>query len=94
MLLRRRRGPGLVRMAATTAVVAGTAGAVSHHQQQKYANQAEAQQAEAQAAEPQAAPAAAEDPTMAELQRLATLHTSGVLTDEEFTAAKAKILGI
>ena len=38
----RRRGPGLVRMAATTAVVAGTAGAVSHHQQQKYANQAAA----------------------------------------------------
>jgi membrane protease subunit (stomatin/prohibitin family) len=95
MLMRRRRGPGLVRMAATTAVVAGTAGAVSHHQQQKYANQAEAQQAEAQAAQPEAAPAAAaEDPTMAELQRLATLHTSGVLTDEEFTAAKAKILGI
>jgi hypothetical protein len=95
MLMRRRRGPGLVRMAATTAVVAGTAGAVSHHQQQKYANQAEAQQAEAQAAAPpEAAPVAAEDPTMAELQRLATLHTSGVLTDEEFTAAKAKILGI
>jgi hypothetical protein len=32
-------------MAATTAVVAGTAGAVSHHQQQKYANQAAEQQA-------------------------------------------------
>ena len=32
----RRRG-GLVRMAATTAVVAGTAGAVRHHQEQKYA---------------------------------------------------------
>ncbi|MGB0091870.1 MAG: SHOCT domain-containing protein, partial [Solirubrobacteraceae bacterium] len=28
-----------------------------------------------------------------ELQRLGDLHTSGVLTDEEFTAAKAKILG-
>jgi multidrug resistance efflux pump len=94
MLLRRRRGPGLVRMAATTAVVAGTAGAVSHHQQQKYANQAQAQEAQAQAAEPQAAPAPAEDPTTAELQRLASLHTSGVLTDEEFTAAKAKVLGI
>ncbi len=44
----RRRGPGLVRMAATTAVVAGTAGAVSHHQQQKYANQAADQQASQQ----------------------------------------------
>jgi hypothetical protein len=40
-----RRGPGLVRVAATTAVVAGTAGAVSHRQQQKYANQAADQQA-------------------------------------------------
>ncbi len=96
-MMRRRRGPGLVRMAAGTAVIAGTAGAVRHHQEQKYASQAQAQEAqqyEAQAAAPQAAPAPAEDPTMAELQRLATLHTSGVLTDEEFTAAKAKVLGI
>ena len=91
----RRRGPGLVRMAAGTAVIAGTAGAVRHHQEQKYAQQADAQAYEqAQAAQAQAAPAAAEDPTMAELQRLATLHSSGVLTDEEFTAAKAKVLGI
>ena len=36
----RRRGPGLVRMAAGTAVIAGTAGAVRHHQEQKYSNQA------------------------------------------------------
>ncbi|MFN8620191.1 MAG: SHOCT domain-containing protein [Chloroflexota bacterium] len=42
-----RRGPGLVRVAATTAVVAGTAGAVSHRQQTKYANQAQAQQSQA-----------------------------------------------
>ena len=34
-----RRGPGLVRAAATTAVVAGTAGAVRHRQDQKYARQ-------------------------------------------------------
>ena len=40
----RRRGPGLMRAAATTAVVAGTAGAVRHHQDQKYANQAAEQQ--------------------------------------------------
>jgi soluble lytic murein transglycosylase-like protein len=40
----RRRG-GLVRAAATTAVVAGTAGAVRHRQDQKYANQAAQQQA-------------------------------------------------
>ena len=96
-MLRRRRGPGLVRMAATTAVVAGTAGAVSHHQQQKYQQQAEAQAYEAQAAAPeaaQAAPAPAEDPTVAELQKLASLHSAGILTDDEFAAAKAKALGI
>ena len=94
----RRRGPGLMRMAAGTAVIAGTAGAVRHHQQQKYQQQAEAQAYEAQAAQPQyveAAPAApAEDPTMVELQKLAQLHSAGILTDEEFAAAKAKALGI
>ena len=49
-----RRGPGLVGMAARTAVVVGTANAVSNKQQQKYANQAAAQQ---EAATEQAAPA-------------------------------------
>jgi hypothetical protein len=85
-------------MAAGTAVIAGTAGAVRHHQEQKYQQQAEAQAYEAQAAQAQyAAPAPAapaEDPTMAELQKLASLHASGILTDEEFAAAKAKALGI
>lgn len=80
---------GLVRMAARTAVVAGTATAVSgrvaHNQQQKYAAQ------EAQAA-PAAAPAA--DDQTAQLQNLANLHAQGILSDEEFTAAKAKVLGI
>ena len=104
-MMMRRRGPGLVRMAAGTAVIAGTAGAVRHHQEQKYANQAAEQQAQqqalyeqgvaeaqAQVAAPQAA-AAATDP-MAEIQKLAQLHAAGALTDEEFAAAKAKILGI
>ncbi len=95
----RRRGPGLVRMAAGTAVIAGTAGAVRHHQEQKYQQQAEAQAYEAQAAQPQYAPPAApaapaEDPQIAELQKLASLHSAGILTDEEFAAAKAKALGI
>jgi hypothetical protein len=97
----RRRGRPLVRMAATTAVVAGTAGAVSHHQQQKYANQAAQQQAEAEAAQAQAAPAPVyeEAPAapagidMEQLKQLGELHTAGVLTDEEFAAAKAKLLG-
>lgn len=42
--------------------------------------------------EPQAAPPAAPDVT-GELKRLADLHAQGVLTDEEFSAAKAKLLG-
>ena len=46
----RRRGRPLMRAAATTAVVAGTAGAVRHHQEQKYANQAAEQQGADQSA--------------------------------------------
>ena len=42
----------------------------------------------------QQAPPAPEDDSTAQLQNLAALHTQGVLTDEEFAAAKAKILGI
>ncbi len=42
-----------------------------------------------------AAPAAPEvDPTTAQLQNLANLHAQGILSDEEFAAAKAKALGI
>lgn len=47
-MMRRRRGMGLIGVAATTAVVAGTAGAVQHKQQQKYANQAAQQQSAAE----------------------------------------------
>jgi hypothetical protein len=42
---------------------------------------------------PASAPAATGD-TTAELERLASLHQSGALTDDEFAAAKAKLLGI
>jgi membrane protease subunit (stomatin/prohibitin family) len=88
---------GLVRMAARTAVVAGTATAVSgrvqRRQYEKYEQQ-DAQQYAAQQAQ-QAPPAAApEEDETTQLQKLAQLHSQGVLTDEEFAAAKAKILGI
>jgi hypothetical protein len=94
----RRRG-GLVRAAATTAVVAGTAGAVRHRQDQRYARQDQeqyeqelaAQQAYAQQA---AAAAPAEPDYAAELQKLADLKAQGILTDEEFEAKKKQILGI
>ena len=92
-----RRGPGLVRAAATTAVVAGTAGAVRHRQEQKYAAQDQAaydQQmaAQQQMAAPQAAPA--EPDYAAELEKLAQLKNQGILSEEEFEAKKKQILGI
>ena len=98
-MMMRRRGRPLVRAAATTAVIAGTAGAVRHHQETKYANQAAEQQAQAEAAyqqdmaAQQAAPAAPAPVDMEQLRQLGELHTAGVLTDEEFAAAKAKLLG-
>ena len=94
---------GLLRMAARTAVVAGTATAVSgrvaHRQNEKWEAQdqyaAEPQQQYAPEPQQQYAPEPpAEDDDTAQLQKLAALHTQGVLTDEEFAAAKAKILGI
>ena len=89
---------GLVRMAARTAVVAGTATAVSGRVQRRQAakyDEQDAQQYAQQAPPPPAAVAApAEDEATAQLQNLAQLHQQGVLTDEEFAAAKAKILGI
>jgi hypothetical protein len=88
-------------MAARTAVVAGTATAVSgrvaRRQAARYGEpspyESEPQQ---YAPEPQqyAPEPPAEDDATAQLQKLAALHTQGVLTDEEFAAAKAKILGL
>jgi hypothetical protein len=86
-------------MAARTAVVAGTATAVSgrvaHRQDQKYAAQEQEQYDQAQAeAAPAAPPPPEQDEQVAKLQELAQLNKQGVLSDEEFTAAKAKVLGI
>jgi hypothetical protein len=83
-----RRRP-VERMAVDTAIVAGTAGAVAGHRANKQQQQAEAQ---APPEAPEEAPPATED-TYAELERLGQLHAEGVLTDEEFAAQKAKILG-
>ncbi len=93
-----RRGPGLVRAAATTAVVAGTAGAVRHRQEQRYAQQ-DQQAYDQQMAAPQASsappPAAPAEPDYAaELEKLAQLKAQGILTEEEFEAKKKQILGI
>lgn len=85
---------GLLRMAARTAVVAGTATAVSGRVQRRQAARWEEQDAQQYAQEPQQASSQPQDDSAAQLQNLAQLHTQGVLTDEEFAAAKAKILGI
>jgi hypothetical protein len=90
-----RRGPGLVRGVARTAVVAGTATAVSgrvaRRQQQRWATE-EQQASEPQAAPPAAAPA--EPEYMAELEQLAKLRDQGILSPEEFEAKKKQILGV
>jgi hypothetical protein len=115
MPLRRMGRPGLIGMAARTAVVAGTAtavsGSVQRHQQAKADQQYEAQQYEAQqqqaqmdaaaqqavaqqqAPAPAAAPAAGGTDLVAELQKLGALRDQGILSDDEFAAAKAKLLG-
>lgn len=90
---------GLIRMAARTAVVAGTATAVSgrvaHRQAERYAQEAApSQPVYAQPAPPVYAPAPAASDQTAQLTNLANLHAQGILSDEEFAAAKAKILGI
>ena len=107
MPIRRFGRPGLIGLAARTAVVAGTASAVTggmqasrqrkaqeqaeQEQYQVAAQQAAMQQAAQQAPAQQAAPAATD--LVAELQKLAALRDSGVLTEEEFAAAKARLLG-
>jgi len=115
--------PGLLRGIARTAVVAGTATAVSGRVQRRQAERfaerdaaiyAERQQAYAAqqqqyapppqqqyvAAPPPAAPAAPAAPaggieqtTIDQLRQLGDLHAQGILTDEEFAAQKARLLG-
>ena len=107
---------GLVRGMARTAVVAGTATAVSGRVARRQNARWEAQEAAAaqqsgygyappppaqqtwEAPPPPPPPPAAAplpvDPTTAQLEKLASLHNAGVLSDEEFAAAKAKLLGL
>lgn len=114
MPLRRMGRPGLVGTAARTAVIAGTATAVSGNVARRQAGRAQqaaaaqeqqqweqqqqwaAQQAAAQAAAaPAPAPAAGgvTDDAIEKLKELAALKEQGILTEEEFAAQKAKLLG-
>jgi hypothetical protein len=86
-----------MRTVGRTAVIAGTATAVSgrvnRRQQEKYAEQeAQAQQAAAPPPASAEPPAADSDELINKLKELATLKDQGVLTEEEFSAQKAKIL--
>jgi hypothetical protein len=91
--------PGLLRGVARTAVIAGTATSVSNRvskrQGERWAAQEEQQYAQ-QAPPPQAAPpapAGGEKSTIDQLKELGELKAQGILTEEEFAAQKAKILG-
>ena len=88
--------PGLLRGVARTAVVAGTATAVSNRVSRRQSERWAAQEAppEPQAAPAPAAPAApAAESTIDQLKELGELKSQGILTEEEFAAQKAKLLG-
>jgi Short C-terminal domain len=88
----------LIRAMARTAVVAGTATAVSNRvsrrQAGRWADQEQQAYEQQQAAAPPPAAAPAEPDYMAELEQLAKLRDQGILSDEEFEAKKKKLLGI
>jgi len=89
--------PGLLRGVARTAVIAGTATSVSNRvskrQGERWATQEQQQYAQAppQAAAP--APTSGEASMIDQLKELGALKEQGILTEEEFAAQKAKILG-
>jgi len=103
---------GLIGGIARTAVVAGTATAVSNRVSRRQGNrwaekdqqaqdaadadayrQQQSDQQQGYAPPPQQAAAPSQDDMIAQLQKLGELKAAGVLTEEEFAAQKAKILG-
>ena len=86
--------PGLLRGVARTAVIAGTATSVSNRvsrrQASRWAQQEQQQQESVE--QPQAAPPPAAPDPIDRLKELGELRDSGVLTEEEFQAQKAKVL--
>ncbi|MFE7773332.1 SHOCT domain-containing protein [Streptomyces sp. NPDC057445] len=91
--------PGLIRGVARTAVVAGTATAVSNRvsrrQAGRWSQQQEPQQQQQATAPapPPAAPADEMSSKIDKLKELGELKAQGVLTEEEFAAEKQKVLG-
>ncbi len=104
MMGRRVGRPGLIGTMARTAVIAGTAQSVSGNVARRQQAKADQSQAAAQpqyvqeapvAAAPVAAPAAGgiSEDAINQLKELASLKDQGILTEEEFAAQKAKLLG-
>ena len=97
-MFRRRRPLAAAAMIGGTAYVANKAGQNKAYAQQQEMDQEarlealEAQQAPAAPPPPAAAAPAGGDDMVAKIQQLSQLHAQGVLTDEEFEAAKAKLL--
>ena len=88
--------PGLLRGVARTAVVAGTATSVSNRVSRRQAERWAAQEEQQQPQQAAPAPAVAAAPgssTIDQLKELGELKAQGILTEEEFAAQKAKILG-
>lgn len=94
--------PGLLRGIGRTAMIAGTATAVSNRVSRRQYNrwsaqeeqQVQAQEPAPSAPAPSAAPATAStDDKIEQLKQLADLKSQGILTDQEFASEKAKILG-
>jgi hypothetical protein len=88
---------GLIRGVARTAVIAGTATAVSNRvsrrQANRWADQEQQQEVQQQQAAPPPPPQAQPADPIEQLKQLGELHSQGILTDEEFAVQKAKLLG-
>ena len=86
--------PGLLRGVARTAVIAGTATGVSNRVSRRQASRWSQQEPQQQqdVEQPQAAPPPAAADPIDRLKELGELRDSGVLTEEEFQAQKAKVL--
>jgi hypothetical protein len=87
-----RRRP-IARMAVRTTAVVGTAAVVGGHMANKQSAQAPQSAEQAPTAAPAPAPAAAGPDPIEQLTQLAALKDSGALTEAEFEAEKAKLLG-
>jgi hypothetical protein len=82
----------LLRGIARTAVVAGTATAVSNRVSRRQGNKWANQQAQQAAPEPQAAPGTDTNTKLAQLRELGQLRDSGVVDQAEFELQKSQIL--